>query len=416
MRKTPDSHLKKTAFELHYGRKPNTEISNLLKLDNLKELTNHTVSAKPDTLQVYSFNGAGGVSDQLPMKPKKNAKGVRNYPFFFLEKKHQRNTFENAYSDKPQLAVSGTKQTVTTPNGRILHRKMISKPISKSYQEQNNRGIGPRGPDGRFIRSPSKPKRATVIESESEPETPLMDTDSPKTPDTPMTTTTSSSFGRGRPKLVRDRKSTSSPQTTAHHTPGALTIVATNMTDTEVGRAIEDAKQADQDLLIRDENGKVLTDNKTNPYTQKENFENSDLELASNLSSSTEIDTEEKEPVRRSKRLTKTNPIIRYNNPICHDYRKHRKKTEFGNNTESTTCTTGGERRRSLDRSEQKIQKLRPMTNRNKQTCQDRSTVHHTLDQWRNNRHNRKNHIPIGQTSTNCRGGNVEDRRTELRN
>ena len=279
---------------------------------------------------------------------------------------------------------------------------MINKPISKFYQEQNNRGIGPRGPDGRFIRSPSKPKRTTVIESESESETPLMDTESPKTPDPPTTTTTSGSFGRGRPKLVRDR---SSPQTTAQHTPGVLTIVATNMTDTEVDRAIEDAKQADQELLIRDENGKVFTDNKTNSYTQKESFENSDLELASNLSSSTEIDTEEKEPVRRSKRLTKTNPIIRYNNPICHDYRKHRKKTEFGNNTESTTCTTGGERRRSLDRSEQKIQTLRPITNRNKQTCQERSTVHHTLDQWRNNRHNRKDHIPIGQTSTNCIGG-----------
>ena len=293
---------------------------------------------------------------------------------------------------------------------------MISKPISKFYQEQNNRGIGPRGPDGRFIRSPSKPKRATVIESDSESETTLMDTESPKTQDPPMTTTTSGSFGRGRPKLVRDRKSTSSPQTTAHHTPGALTIVATNLTDTEVDRAIEDAKQADQELLIRHENGKEFTDNKTNSHTQKESFKNSDLELASNLSSSTEIDTEEKEPVRRSKRLTKTNPIIRHNNPICHNYRKHRKKTEFGNNTESTTCTTGGERRRSLDRSEQKIQTLRPMINRNKQTCQERSTVHHTLDQWRNNRHNRKDHIPIGQTSTNCRGGNVEDRRTELRN
>ena len=99
-----------------------------------------------------------------------------------------------------------------------------------------------------------------MIESGSESETPLMDTESPKTPDPPMTTTTSGAFGRGRPKLVRDRKSTSSPQKTAHHTPGALTIVATNMTDTEVDRAIEDAKQADQELLIRDENGKVLTD------------------------------------------------------------------------------------------------------------------------------------------------------------
>ena len=188
------------------------------------------------------------------------------------------------------------------------------------------------------------------------------------------------------------------------------------MKDTEVDRAIEDTKQADQENLIRDENGKVFTDNNTNSYTLKDNFENSDLELASNLSSSTDFDTEEKEPVRRSKRLTKTNPIIRYNNPVCHGYRKHRKKTEFGNNTESTNCTTGGERRRSLDRSKTNIQTLRPILNRNGQTCQERSTVLHTPDQWRNNHHNRKHNTPIGQTSTNCRVGNVEDRRTEFRN
>ena len=62
------------------------------------------------------------------------------------------------------------------------------------------------------------------------------------------------------------------------------------------------------------------------------------------LSSSTEIDTEEKDPIRRSKRLIETNPIIRYENPIYHDYRKHHKKTEFGNHTESTNCSTGREK------------------------------------------------------------------------
>ena len=37
MRKTPHTKLK-SAFELHYGRKPNTEITNLLNSDNLKNL------------------------------------------------------------------------------------------------------------------------------------------------------------------------------------------------------------------------------------------------------------------------------------------------------------------------------------------------------------------------------------------
>ena len=101
------------------------------------------------------------------------------------------------------------------------------------------------------------------------------------------------------------------------------------MTDTEVDRAIED-----QEVFIRDENGKVFTDNKPHPSTFEDNLENSELNLASNLSSSTEIETEEKEPIRRSKRLTKTNPIVRYNNPICHDYRSHRRKAELGPHTE----------------------------------------------------------------------------------
>ena len=86
IRKTLHTKLKKSAFELHYGRKPNTEITNLQSLDNLKNLTESSISAKPDTLQVYSFSGVGGVSDQLPMKTKEYDRGVSNYPFFFPEK------------------------------------------------------------------------------------------------------------------------------------------------------------------------------------------------------------------------------------------------------------------------------------------------------------------------------------------
>ena len=254
-----------------------------------------------------------------------------------------------------------------------------------------------------------------LIESDSESETPLMDTESTKTPELPDNTTfIKSTFGRGRPKLVRDITNSNSPQATT--APVSLTITATNMTDTEVDRAIDDAKCADQGLLIRDENGKVFTENNTTSNTLEDNFENSDLDLASNLSSSTEIDTEEKEPIRRSKRLPKNNPNNRYNNPICHDYRKHRKKTEFSNNTESTNRSSGGERRPFLDRSNARIQTLRLITNRNRQKCQERLTVHQTLDQWRNDRHNRSQNAPIGQSPANSRGGNVEDRQTQTRN
>ena len=76
MRKTPHTRLERSAFELHYGRKPNTEITNMMI---------GYISAKPDAIQVYSFSGDGGQSDLLPMKPqRRSAKVVSNYPFYFL--------------------------------------------------------------------------------------------------------------------------------------------------------------------------------------------------------------------------------------------------------------------------------------------------------------------------------------------
>ena len=69
-------------------------------------------------------------------------------------------------------------------------------------------------------------------------------------------------------------------------------------------------------------------------------------------------------------------------------------------------------------RSDTQIQTLRPIVNRNRQSCQERSTVHQNLDRppWRNVRHNRNCNTPIGQSSAKSRGGNVEDRRTQTRN
>ena len=166
MRKTHHTRLNKTAFELHYGREPITEISNLLNLDLLKKkITEPCISAEPDTLQVYSFNGDGGVSDQLPMEQKEGSKGVSNYPFPFYEKKIVKPKFSGAYSDKIQIAESCTDHTLTTADNRVLYRKHISKPISELAQEPNNRGTGLHGPDGRFIKSPenttSKKRTAT---------------------------------------------------------------------------------------------------------------------------------------------------------------------------------------------------------------------------------------------------------------
>ena len=183
-----------------------------------------------------------------------------------------------------------------------------------------------------------------VIESDIEPETPPPETSSPTTVDqSDNATVKKSTYGRRRPlKLTRDRQIPSPHQSSPGGTnnTGPLTITATNMTETEIDRAIEDARQANDKLFIRDDNGKVFKNLTFFPKTGEENnFENSELDLASNLSSSTEIGAgikhEKDKTVRRSKTLTKTNLIVRYNNPICHDYRRHRRKAELGSNTES---------------------------------------------------------------------------------
>ena len=243
-----------------------------------------------------------------------------------LDKKHQRSKLESAYCDKPQMARLGTKYTITTPNGNIIHRKNISKPITDFVQKNSNRGNGPRGPDGRFTKSPSKPKWMPIIETERDPDAPSMETESPKTPKlSDNATFKKRTFERGRPKLIRERTRPDSPQNVPDKIPALddntvlLKMSTDHMTETEIHQAIQDAKCADQEFFIRDENGKVFTDPNIIPITTENNLETSEFELASNLSSSTEIETDiktEEKTIRRSKRLTKTNPIVSYNNPF----------------------------------------------------------------------------------------------------
>ena len=111
-----------------------------------------------------------------------------------------------------------------------------------------------------------------------------------------------------------------------------MTIVTENMTTEAVDRAIEDARKADTEIHLKDPNGKVchnITKTPKRGEEEEDELENSELELLSNLSSSTEIEQETKEHnLRRSKRLTETNPIIRLNNQVPSDYRNYRQKAQ----------------------------------------------------------------------------------------
>ena len=104
------------------------------------------------------------------------------------------------------------------------------------------------------------------------------------------------------------------------------------MTSEAVDRAIEDARKTETEIHLKDPNGKASHNVIKSPKKgeeEEDELENSELELLSNLSSSTGIEQETKEHnLRRSKRLTKTNPIIILNNPVPSDYRKYRQKTQ----------------------------------------------------------------------------------------
>ena len=92
---------------------------------------------------------------------------------------------------------------------------------------------------------------------------------------------------------------------------GPLTITGKNKTDTEIDRILEDAKKANKELHTRDKNGKVPQTFNDREEDQENNSDTSELEILSNLSSSTETKQDRRENIlRRSKRLTKTSSIV----------------------------------------------------------------------------------------------------------
>ena len=104
MRFTIHTGLKITPFELHHGRKPRTELTNIIKDGKtfLSKWSELTVSAnnRPKILIYVTRNGEGEVSNHLIMartkteekamteiSPKKK-NSVGKYPFQIFEKNH----------------------------------------------------------------------------------------------------------------------------------------------------------------------------------------------------------------------------------------------------------------------------------------------------------------------------------------
>ena len=115
---------------------------------------------------------------------------------------------------------------------------------------------------------------------------------------------------RGRPKLIRSQEQSTSPEKRPGNGEnkqlGPLTIDTDQMSDSDIEQIMSDTQQSGQDL-IRDINSKVF-------YNTFEQGNESDSEVVSNLSSSTDIENEieniEETNLRRTKRLTHINPIV----------------------------------------------------------------------------------------------------------
>ena len=122
MRRSVHSNKNESLFERHYRREPRTEMYNYLNMSPNVKATN--ISAKPETLQVCSFASSDRHYDQLLIKATKNLKEdvSSNLPYLFLEKRGNKNKLKSAYETKPQIAVAGTKHTITTDTNKILHR------------------------------------------------------------------------------------------------------------------------------------------------------------------------------------------------------------------------------------------------------------------------------------------------------
>ena len=111
-----------------------------------------------------------------------------------------------------QTAVAGTKHTITTDTNKIIHRKLISKPLPSSFQNPlSRRGENARGPDGQFTQQTTfLPINTSTEEEEEEGQTenaehrqstPTLNT-STETMEASFEFSSSIKIGRGRPKLI----------------------------------------------------------------------------------------------------------------------------------------------------------------------------------------------------------------------
>ena len=112
------------------------------------------VLENPEQLPVYITRDVNGnVSDHIVMAKKKisteqsensprrrqnqqSVKKNKKFPYFFVEKNHQKRSFQSKFKNKIQKAISETKHTVLTDKIRRVHKNQISNPITVQDTEK----------------------------------------------------------------------------------------------------------------------------------------------------------------------------------------------------------------------------------------------------------------------------------------
>ena len=107
----------------------------------LEENANQLILAQPTELQVVTINDAEGeMADYLVLNDtRKRSRSVsRKFEKYqFLEKENRPNSMKCGFkTDKILTATKETDHTVTTSNGRIIHKKLASKPLKFQTQRK----------------------------------------------------------------------------------------------------------------------------------------------------------------------------------------------------------------------------------------------------------------------------------------
>ena len=150
IRQTPHSRLNMTPFQMHLGRQPRTALTNLIGkseclLSKWKRTITNYISAQPTELQVFTISDSEGeMVDYLVLNDtRKRGRSVsqdfKKYQFY--EKENKLNSMKSGFKTNEILTpIKETDHTVTTPEGKIIRKKLASKPLkfqtSKRTDEQ----------------------------------------------------------------------------------------------------------------------------------------------------------------------------------------------------------------------------------------------------------------------------------------